>query len=1191
MTSIIKNINKKFLILFIIAIAFFAPVAANAVEVSTDVGFEAAIADSSSKDITLTGNITLTKVNSIDHELTIDGNGYTITSTANARHFTLTGSSNITFTNLTLAGGSSGGGIDINGSATVIFNSVTFSNNKSANNGGAVSISNASATVTFDGASFTGNGTTSTNLGGAVYISNANSVTFSGTTRFDGNTATSGGAIHSAIIPTFSGTVTFGSNTKNTASNSGGAVYIASSTGTLALSSIFTFSNNEATGTSGNGGAVYSNGAITVSGASFRSNKAGGNGGAVYSSGAVTISSGTFDTNEASSNGGAVYSGGNVTIRGGTFTSNTAQSGGAIYATGTAAVTGGTFGEATTGNTARGNNASSQGGGAIYANIITITGSSASPIEISNQTALGAGGALYAETSLTASQAIFENNKAASGGAVRVASSGTTLSLRNVSFVGNETTNSDGGAIFSGATNTNEISHCFFSKNVSQIDGGAIALGNDNANFTLEYSYFVDNTAGKAGSAHQYGGGAIYLTPVGVAVINSCTFSGNRVNHTDNSLGGAVYLANTSSSRIENCTFYNNSAEGANENDGGAVYLTGTGSVIISFCTFSENRATTGNTLRGGALFVNNGSLNIIGSIVAGNDTGGDIYHANGNIVSGGYNRVGRLAAGSGSASGYTNWDSNNVGTGAATDIADNGTRNWTSASFFGSETLKDNGGERAGAGSDANYSAIVPTIALSEANPNSTRAVDGARNISTNTVIPNGSYPQYDERRLETVQRAQMGAAPDIGAFEVYQSSGGDGTNNPYAEFSIRSIQMSGIPNTLSIVGQTAILHATVTYLNGTTTTTTEPLTWRSSNTNVAVFENANSGSIYTKAIGTATITVTARNQYSDSKTIYVIWDLQETNVHPNVQNVIEQLNLQLNQDNINFYLMATTDLASAANDSTFKSAFRNEWGVEPKIIACDESDFSNNSSFRRAAKNGYNKAFTAGINTVVNNQQTGALLPVMCVWTFDKDELASSFNTTKANLNAMSDSAFSKWLFEKINIGFYRTGGKFLPAISGSNESTLQSSEFSFNNFNNAESNEDADYNYNADDELDFVTAEDASNSGALSVQRGGDSVAVSMLAYIANVQPNGDSGSKLISTSDNKKFLVMPGGSTPFNNLANISGTIWAATAESSNSGSNNTTKSSGGGGGGGCNAFNGGIFILLITAFLLFNKKHA
>lgn len=633
--------------------------------------------------------------------------------------------------------------------------------------------------------------------------------------------------------------------------------------------------------------------------------------------------------------------------------------------------------------------------------------------------------------------------------------------------------------------------------------------------------------------------------------------------------GGAVYTNNvTSRTNLTNNSFYCNyvNVRGSDEGYGGAVHLNegGSGSATVSFCTIILNDSNG----YGGGLAINGGRVNILGALIVDNKSslgiGGDVWQSSSaTISSGGDNRVVNYA----NTTSVMQWSASNGITGATGDE----TGAWTAATFFTSDqkfTSSSTGllsfvGLAVGVSDDLK----LPTLPLDSTKDG---AIDKAE--STKNLAPK-------EDQVGTTRPQPSTGYPDIGAYEYPMGGSGDDSDNPYADYTIRSIELSGIPNTLSIVGQTAILHATVTYVNGTKTTTDEPLTWtlkdiEGSNA-IRFSDNKNSktsssGSVYADGIGVSEITVSARDgAYKDSKKIYVIWHQQDTNIHPNVLNLVNQLNLQLSNDSINFYIMSA-GYKDAVSDSSFKSAFKNAWGTEPKVIELNGSSFSSNANFSRAAQSKLDKAYSAGITANINNQETGAVLPVFCIWNFDLNDLDEDFNSNGDAIETMTDSEFSAWLFKNLNIGFEITGGEFLPAVSSSNQSSLQSAAFK-----------------------DLVTAEDAVNSGALSVQRGENDVTVSMLAYIANVEPKGSTGSKLLTTSGNQKLLVIPGG----NSAKNISGTIWTAEAASSsnndnsNSGSGSSSgKKSGGGGGGGCNALGLGFIALAAIALKFKINKH-
>jgi fibronectin type 3 domain-containing protein len=108
----------------------------------------------------------------------------------------------------------------------------------------------------------------------------------------------------------------------NTASYSGGGVYVGGGT--------FTMSGGEISGNSANiGGGVWvsSSGTFTMSRGEISGNSASAGGGVFVSAGTFTMSGGTISGNTASNGGGVyVYSNGTFTMSGGTISGNTASS-------------------------------------------------------------------------------------------------------------------------------------------------------------------------------------------------------------------------------------------------------------------------------------------------------------------------------------------------------------------------------------------------------------------------------------------------------------------------------------------------------------------------------------------------------------------------------------------------------------------------------------------------------------------------------------------------------------------------------------------------------------------------------------------------------------------------------------------------------------------------------------------------
>ena len=251
-----------------------------------------------------------------------------------------------------------------------------------------------------------------------------------------------------------------------------------------------------------------------------------------------------------------------------------------------------------------------------------------------------------------------------------------------------------------------------------------------------------------------------------------------------------------------------------------------------------ENETKGTGEKRGGALYLSAGKVSVAATLLVGNkaELGADVFNGGGTLTTGGYNRIAKFGTGTGD----TSWANPNVNGDTETDRQQEG---WTSATFFGSNSLADNSGPAVGPSSE---SRTLQTLALNEAD--SLAATDRAMD-KIPASLP--GFPGVDQRGVARPQ--PTGGKKDIGAFEVEQSGGGGGNDDPV--LTIQSIRLSGIPNTLSSVGQTATLTAVVTYRNGTTSTS-EPVEWKSSNPSVARIDAF--GNLYARSVGKTVISVT---------------------------------------------------------------------------------------------------------------------------------------------------------------------------------------------------------------------------------------------------------------------------------------------------------------------------------------------
>ncbi len=329
------------------------------------------------------------------------------------------------------------------------------------------------------------------------------------------------------------------------------------------------------------GGGIRNSGRLTLSAAAIVSNTASTYGGGIGSSGAgavVTITASTIATNTAAYGGGGISTdnGSVVTVSGSTLTGNsisTAESvtsgGGAIF---------GAFGSSVTVNESNltFNSASgAYGGGAIYsAGPLTITGSSF----ISNTAAL------YGESE-------------GQGGAVSFTGNNLyTVAISGTSFLSNTAYNR-GGALY-------------VASGTLDLDGGTLA----------------GNTAAGSGEL----GGALYC--------DSCLFTIDGTTFTNNEAvrGGAFYISDKNAdfySTITSSTFQGNRAAPDGDGEGGAIYIDVYEGLTITGTAVLSNAASAGGGLYINSIGLDEGSLSLSNSQVAGNTavvSGGGLFNSQG---------------------------------------------------------------------------------------------------------------------------------------------------------------------------------------------------------------------------------------------------------------------------------------------------------------------------------------------------------------------------------------------------------------------------------------------------------------------------------------------------------------------------------------------------------------------------------
>ena len=426
---------------------------------------------------------------SINKNLTIDGNGFTINANHGGRILNITGATvtlqNIKFSNGKLEG--MGAAIYSKDSNLTIIN-CNFSNNHATGDnsqGGAVYFNGDKLTI-FN-SEFIANAADYD--GGAVYLKGDYGII--NASNFTNNRAYFNGAVY---MNSLNGTVEDCIFANNVATNSSGALgWVEKQNGTVFYSQ---FINN----TAPLGGAIYVNEGnnLTVEASKFIKNNA-SIGGAIYLTGGDgIIANSTFDMNSASEDGGAIYLKGSEGILvDSNFTNNRAKYYGALYM------------ESIKGIMDK----------CIFAN------------NVATESAGALGWVKEENGTIRASK--FINNSAPIGGAIYV-NNAKEFYITTSDFV-NNTASLNGGAIYwdSGADGSITVSS-FINNNATE-NGGALYFNGTNGK--IAYSQFTNNTAAS--------GGAIYNN--GSIIAGDIKFTNNTASDGNNDIAGsgsAEYIVN-----------------------------------------------------------------------------------------------------------------------------------------------------------------------------------------------------------------------------------------------------------------------------------------------------------------------------------------------------------------------------------------------------------------------------------------------------------------------------------------------------------------------------------------------------------------------------------------------------------------------------------------------------------------------
>ena len=363
--------------------------------------------------------------------------------------------------------------------------------------------------------------------------------------------------------------------------------------------------------------------------------------------------------------------------------------------------------------TVNGNTAAQAGGGVFLGTSVLMATFKDSTI--SGNTAGASGGGIEDEAAtLTATNSVFDNNKAnnGNGGGLDVANgTNQTVGLTNVTFRSNSVAGSFnagtgfGGGLGASSNSTLDLFNCLFVDNTAGVEGGG--LQQIQGTLSIFESQFTGNVASAGG------GGALGFDGSAFTISGS-TFDNNQASGD----GGGVFIVSLSTGASGASLLVNDIFTGNTATQGGAIDVGGTEPVSILNDTITGNSASEAV----GGLFAGS-PVTLQNSIIAGNSPAiqPDITFAGGLTDNGG-NLIG-------STSGF-------FGTLSPTDLVG-------IDPLLG--PLADNGGALAGASSDQQ---VVQTEALLQGSP------------AIGKGIANGA-PNADERGFP------IATPPDIGAFQ----------------------------------------------------------------------------------------------------------------------------------------------------------------------------------------------------------------------------------------------------------------------------------------------------------------------------------------------------------------------------------------------------------------------------------------
>jgi len=567
---------------------------------------------------TIISSIMLNSELTINKDITISGLpvvGVTIDANTTGRIFNITNGT-VTLANLTMINGSAdnGGAIFISNSDVTISNSTIEDCDATASNGsgggifldtgGSLNVSN----TTFENnTALRAGGAIEDNSGAGLSLVLTNVTLINNNAGVNASSAApgNGGGVH--ITGAGSSTITGGTVTGNIALSEGGGLWNGSGTMTVDSTVI---SNNTASGAgadNGGGGLFNAGGTLIVDNATLTANVAdgasGSGGGILNDQGTLTVTGATLTSNTAVRAGGGIednsMAGMMLTLTNVTLENNTAGSapgnGGGLHITGPGNST-------VTGGMVSGNIAASEGGG-LWNGSGTMT---VDATVISNNTASGAG---------------------ADNGGGGLFNAGGTLIVDNATLTANvaDGASGSGGGILNDQ-GTLTVTGATLTSNTAVRAGGGIE---DNSMagmmLTLTNVTLENNTAGSAPG----NGGGLHITGPGNSTVTGGMVSGNIAA----SEGGGLWNG-SGTMTVDATVISNNTASGAGADNGGGGIFNNGGTLMVNNATISENEAD-GASGSGGAVLSTTGTVTIENTMLtlnSANRAGGAIELINGTI-------------------------------------------------------------------------------------------------------------------------------------------------------------------------------------------------------------------------------------------------------------------------------------------------------------------------------------------------------------------------------------------------------------------------------------------------------------------------------------------------------------------------------------------------------------------------------